>query len=385
MCAVNVLHVIDHFGLGGAQTLLLDLLKDWDNEKYRVYVCALKAPGVLDKQAKAQGLTISYFDRRKYDPRKILDLTKFIRKNKIQIVHTHLLGASIVGRIAATICRVPIVIVHDHSGFPMLSNIPSVYSRLLRMMDKPLTYVTDRVIAVSYSVKELRVKRGLPDKNKVIVIHNGIDINKFNGNLYDREKARGSLSIGVADVVVGVVGRLSPEKGLECFLEAAAKVSRKCTESKFIIVGDGPCKTILEEKAREWGISDKVIFTGFSGDVPQLLSAMDVFVSSSLFEPFGIAILEAMSMSKPVVATNVGGIPEMIISDVTGILVPPNDAEALYTAIIQLLNDPDKRNMFGQNGRKRIEEYFATQVLVNKLVKLYDELVACKLNKTNIE
>jgi len=363
----------------------LDLLKDWDSEKYRVYVCALKKPGVLDKQAKAQGLNVSYFDRQKYDPRKILDLIRFIRKNKIQIVHTHLLGAGIIGRIAATICQVPVVIVHDHSGFPMLSNIPTVYSRLLRMMDKPLTYVTDRVIAVSYSVKERRIKRGLPDKNKVVVIHNGIDINKFNSDLYDNDKIRETMSIGASDVVIGAVGRLSPEKGLDFLLEAASKIYSKYTEAKLVIIGDGPCRNMLEQQTIDLGISEKVIFTGFRDDVPELLSAMDIFVSSSLFEAFPMVILEAMSMSKPVVATNVGGIPEMIIPGVTGFIVPPGDSEALYTAIIQLLDDPDRRITFGQNGRQRIEEFFTTQVIVNKLVELYDELVGCKLNKAHLE
>ena len=181
--------------------------------------------------------------------------------------------------------------------------------------------------------------------------------------------------------VIGYVGSLSKVKGPVYLLEAFKKILHFYPTAKLLVVGDGPLKTMLKTVSAEKGISDSVLFMGFRRDVPQILKAMDVFVLSSVDEAFGISLIEAMYMGLPCVATNVGGIPEVVKNGSTGILVAPANSEALAKAIKELLDKPELAERYGAAGKKRVWENFTADKYIDKLENLYDELLAKKIRK----
>jgi glycosyltransferase involved in cell wall biosynthesis len=373
---INMLHVIDNWRVGGAQQLLVDILGILDNAKYNVVVCCLRGPTPLSKDAEAKGLKIVYLNRHKYDPRQLSDVARIIRRNRIRLVHTHLSASSIIGRAAAIICRVPLIVVHDHSGGRLFAQAPRPFRHVLSAADSLLMHSTDKLIAISQAPRDYWVRERRVPPSKVVVIHNGVDIYRFQPDHIDSSQVRRELALDPAAPVVGTVGRLSKQKGIAYFLESLTEVSYRFPEARFMIVGDGPLRAELEENARISGVDNKVVFTGYRSDIPSLLAAMDVFVVPSLWEPFGIVSLEAMAMNKPVIGSRVEGILEVVVPDVTGILVPPADSQALASAIIALLKDPVKRRTLGENGRIRVEESFSIEATAKKIESLYESLCA---------
>ncbi len=184
--------------------------------------------------------------------------------------------------------------------------------------------------------------------------------------------------------VVGTVSSLTPHKGHEYLIQAASLVLDTLPPVKFLIVGDGPLRKRLEEQAKELNIHSSVIFTGKRKDIPEILSLLDVFVlPSHTREGLGIAIIEAMAAERPVVATDIGGIPEVVDDGETGVLVPPEDTEALSKAIITLLQDPPRAKTMGEKGRTRIKEMFTTTKMLSEIEHVYQSLTSQRKVKTN--
>jgi glycosyltransferase involved in cell wall biosynthesis len=178
--------------------------------------------------------------------------------------------------------------------------------------------------------------------------------------------------------LVGIVGGLIPWKGHCYFLEAAFLISRKFSEVKFLVVGEdfvgGRYRRQLEDLSFKLGLSDKVVFTGFRQDIPEILGSLEILVLTSLKEPFGRVLIEAMACAKPVVATNAGGVPEIVREGETGLLVPMRDPEALARSIKLLLNNKEKAKEMGEKGRRRVEENFTIEAHVKKVESLYQVL-----------
>jgi glycosyltransferase involved in cell wall biosynthesis len=246
-------------------------------------------------------------------------------------------------------------------------------------IEKFVTGFSTKIIAISESVKQKF--SFVKDKNKLIKIGNAVDLDEFNPEMKRGEKVKEELQIGRDEKVVGTVGRLYPLKGIDVFLKAVSKVERKNAKIKFLIVGEdsssGAYRKMLERQAEEMGVTRDVIFTGFREDIPELLSAMDVFVLPSLedYEAFGRVVIEAMAMAKPIVATRSGGVPEIVEEGVTGILVPPGDAEAMAEAIVTLLLDETGAKKMGLEGRRRIERFYGLRTHLEKIECLYLHLL----------
>ena len=184
--------------------------------------------------------------------------------------------------------------------------------------------------------------------------------------------------------MVGIIGRLTVVKGHRYFLQGAAQVLQTIPHCKFLVIGDGPLRSDLELLANDLGISDSVRFLGYRDDIPELLAVVDISVLTSIREGTSMVLLESMAAGKPIVATDVGGTPEVVIDGEVGILVPPKDAAALAKALITLLSDPCLASRMEMSGRQRVQAKFSLRKSVDRLEALYDELVAARkgMNKT---
>jgi glycosyltransferase involved in cell wall biosynthesis len=220
------------------------------------------------------------------------------------------------------------------------------------------------------------------DERKYITIHNGVDVARFDSG---RAVAKPDVGLLEGVPVIGMVGRLiEPEKGLAVLLEGMARLAGPPAplSCQLLIVGEGPARRQLHDLCARLGILSRVAFAGMRRDIADLLPLFDVFVMPSLSEGFGIAIVEAMAAGRPVVASAVGGIPEIVKQGETGLLVPPGDPVALAAAIRDLLTQPDRARALGACGRQRARERFSIESAVKRHEDLYDALAAQRLNPT---
>jgi len=228
-----------------------------------------------------------------------------------------------------------------------------------------------RLITVSESLKRKIISEGRTGA-PIITIPNGVDLV---GDASKRiGKVRSSLNIPEEAPLIGIIARLEPEKGHQYFIGAAAEVLKVKPAARFLIVGEGSCYSHLRDQVKRLGLSESVIFTGQRDDVPELVTALDVVVLSSVREAQGLSLLEAMALAKPVVATRVGGIPEVVQHGESGLLVPPADSAALAGAILELLDDPARSALMGRRGQELVKEKFPLGQMISQIEAIYDEL-----------
>lgn len=221
----------------------------------------------------------------------------------------------------------------------------------------------EKVIAVSRAVRNALLKSGISEE-KIEIIHNSVDMWKFSPQGLDKNEIRQGLGIGRNDMVIGSVGKLNKGKGVYDLLHAVGKMSEKHPLLKLLFVGDGQEREGLELEAERLSIKDRVAFAGIRKDVEKMYSAMDIFVLPSVCEEaFGMVIIEAMSMGKPVIATTVGGIPEIIKDGVNGMLIPPGDSASIANAIERLIDNPDFCKTISAEGRKTVENNFSDMAM----------------------
>ncbi len=254
--------------------------------------------------------------------------------------------------------------------------IGTVHSSRIRAAEdrEVLRHLTPRMnhlVAVSRAIVH-KIAEERPSSVPVSLVHNGVDLAR-----YDRTEACCTLAedygLEPGAQIVGVVGRLEPEKGHPTLIDAWPRVLRAVPDAYLLIVGEGSRREALEHQVAELGIGSRVIFTGRRDDVPAVTAALDVAVLPSYREAQGLTILEAMALSRPVVASNVGGIPEMVEDGRTGLLVPPHDPEALAAAITRLLVDHPLADMLARAGHDLVHERFCLELMVRSIEDLYDE------------
>jgi glycosyltransferase involved in cell wall biosynthesis len=239
----------------------------------------------------------------------------------------------------------------------------------------------DVVTSISEVIRRNVIDTCPIDPAKVEIIYNGVNLERFAPTEENRRKIRSEFSFKETDVVIGMVGRMSPGKGHEEFLHAAKEILQKTADVKFLIVGgasfgEESYATKIQELCRSLRLEENVIFTGFRRDVPELMSAMDILAFPSHAEAFGNVAIEAMAMSLPVVSTNCDGIVDVVVDGVTGIHVPPKNSGALAEGLMRLIREPERRRRFGEAGRRRVEEMFdekkQTEMLIARYMKLID-------------
>ncbi|MCX5841214.1 MAG: glycosyltransferase [Deltaproteobacteria bacterium] len=241
------------------------------------------------------------------------------------------------------------------------------------VLEKITALFTDRIIALTDQERADHLRFHIAPEHKFTTIHSGTDLSLFNAALCDRSKMKSELHIPPDDLVVGTVGRLTFVKGQIHLLEAAAKVLAVRPDTTFVFLGDGELQPELRGRAVEMGVADRVRFPGWRPDAAAVMSVFDVFALPSLNEGMGRVLVEAMALSKPIIASRIGGITDLVVHGKNGLLVPPRDANAIAEAILLLLGDEPRRKAMGGEGRRMAEGYSA-ELMVKKINVLYEQL-----------
>jgi glycosyltransferase involved in cell wall biosynthesis len=308
----------------------------------------------------------------------LLDLTAFLGKNPYHIVHTHNSKAGFLGRLAAKLAGVP-VIVHTVHGFAFHDEEPLWRQRLFRNLERLASRWSDRMIFISQPLIDWALKDHIVGEDKITKIYSGIQLDKFHPvKNEEKDRIRGKWSLRKEEAVVGIVSKLWEGKGHTVLIEAFKLLKEKIRDAKLVIVGEGHLYDELFRQVDDNGLRESVLFTGFQMDVSEIIATFDVAVLPSFFEGMGRVILEAMAMEKPIVASRVGGIPDLIDHGLNGLLVRPGDARGLADALERLLSDNGLAKKLGREGRKRIKDQFSADVMVQSIEKLYRELLARK-------
>jgi glycosyltransferase involved in cell wall biosynthesis len=304
-------------------------------------------------------------------------LWSLIRRYKPHIVHTHTSKAGFLGRVAAWLARVP-VLIHKPHGHVFYGHFSPGLSRLFLLLEKLLGGITDHVVALTpREAKDYLTLRVLT-ADKVSIIHSGVDFHRFIEGAKQRTRKRKELGIPPDSLVVGYVGWLIPIKGVTSLVSAMARVVEQHPESMLVLVGKGDDKgeeeIKLKEQVESLGLAGKVLFLGWRPDVDEIMGCFDIFVLPSLNEGMGRVLVEAMATGLPIVASSVGGIPDLVKDGENGLLVPPADASALEKAFSDLLTDKEKRNRMGEAGKKMCLPYSA-EAMVEQIDDLYKDLL----------
>jgi len=364
---IKIVHIIDEFIAAGAQQLLIDLLKNMDKSIYHFTTIGLLDDGGLKDDIINAGSDVIVFDKKEgVDLSLLIKLTRQLSSAKADVVHTHLFSAGLWGRLAAVLAGVPVIIHTEH-------NITAWKNKTRRWIDKSLGYFTDKIIAVSDDVRQslINIEKIAPAKIKLI--KNGIDFSRLNQT--DPDLIRKEFGISDHHKVVGIVAGLNEKKGHDYFIEAAANILKRRNSTKFFIIGDGPLRRNLKELVIQKKLTRDVIFTGVRRDVQNFLSLMNVFVLSSVREGLPLSLLEALWMKVPAVVTNVGGMPEVIRNGETGLLVPPQNAEAMATAIETMLDKPQQARDMAERAFDFIRIFFSVNAMVQEYQNLYQECI----------
>jgi glycosyltransferase involved in cell wall biosynthesis len=372
MQPINVLHVMSKLPVGGVENQLLMTLENYDRIKLNPLVCSLLDKGEIGKEIEDAGIEVVSLNKLKhrFDWSIVRDIYRLIKKRNIIIVRTHQYHANLYGRLAAWLANVPCIIASVHNVYTRDRKLHR------RIMNKFLSRFTDKVVAVSETVKHDILKYDGLSEDKVMVIYNGIDNARFSdmdGNVIRRE-----FNISSDVPVVGTIGRLTFQKGLKYLIEAISVIKKKFPRIMLLIVGDGPMKDELQNYAKTLGLNEHVIFTGSRRDVPALLAAMDIFVLPSLWEGLPNALLEAMAAGKPIIATDIPPVREVIYSEDIGILVPAGDSTTIASSIELLLNNNILAENLGKNARERAFSHFDIKTTVERYTNLFENILRGK-------
>lgn len=371
---IKILHVITRFRDGSGGNTLMTLLGA-DQARYDLWVAASRGGPLWERAASSGVRTVQLGHLREKiapldDLVTLFQLARLIRRERFTIVHTHSSKAGILGRLAAWLCRTP-VIVHTIHGFAwhdfMSPRRRSIYIALERLA-RPMTHA---FFAVSPQVATEAVRVGMARSTNVLVVPSAVALDEIPDG--SDPLMRAVLGIPADVPVVGTVGRLDFQKAPLDFVRMAASIKTSHPEARFVWVGEGLLLEEAQAEARRLGV--EVIFTGFRDDAARVASSFDVFVISSLYEGLGRALSEAMASGRPVVATAVNGVVDIVEPRVTGLLAPPADPEALASQVVWLLENPDSARRMGEAGRKRARSLFDPAVMCGLIEQAYARLL----------
>jgi len=390
---IKVVHIITRFDKGGsAENTLLTVL-GLNKEKYSILL--IKGLSLESEMSDEESLAVSEslkiaeennikvinlpFLVRKIAPltdlKALFTLFKILRKERPDIVHTHTSKAGFLGRFASFLARVPIII-HTPHGHVFHSYFGPTLTKIFVIAEKISSLITDKIITLTNRERDEHIERRIAPLNKFITIHSGVDLDRFMNLNIDIKKKKKELNIPQDFYVIGTVGRLVPIKGHKYLVSAAEMIIKEFPKTVFVIVGDGFLKPILERHAEALGIRKNIIFTGWRKDVPEILYLFDILVFPSLNEGMGRVMIEGMSLGKPIVASNVGGIRDLIEDGKNGLLVPPRDSNALRKAISRLIRNKKLAEGLGKIGKMEVYPDFDASTMVKKIDNLYESLLS---------
>ena len=307
------------------------------------------------------------------DLKALFSLWRLLIRERPYIVHTHTSKAGILGRLAAKCAGVPIII-HTSHGHVFYGHFSPIVSKAFLLTERLMARITDRMVALTQTEKNDHVVLSVFSPEKIATIHSGVDMDRYmNVQVNIAEKKR-ELDLNSKGLVVGTVGWLLPIKGPMYLLKAMPYVWESHPETSLIFVGKGDLEKGLKEEVHRMGVWDKVKFLGWRDDIPEIMQTMDIFVLPSLNEGMGRVLVEAMAAGKPVVASRVGGILDLVKEGQNGCLFEPGDEQGLSLAIKKLLEDKKMRDEMGKRGREMAQD-FSVEKMVEKIDILYESLL----------
>jgi glycosyltransferase involved in cell wall biosynthesis len=385
MRKIKVLHIITRLIVGGAQDLALSIGSELNKDKFDVtFVCGPQ--DFCEEMPKKWDINVTVLPYlvKEINPLKdflaLINLLSFIKKHKFDIVHTHTSKAGVLGRIAAKLAGVPVILYSPHGSiFHSIYYGPKTIFLLSRIENFVASF-TDRIINCADNERRDLLENKIASDDKYITIYPGIRQDKFLRS-YDRETKRRELNISNDTVVLGNVARLVSEKGHIFCLESFKIVSDVLPKAVLIFGGEGPLRNAIENKIKELDLNDRVIMIGHRNDIPEIINCLDVVLLTSAWEGAPMAIIEAMLMGKAIIATNVGGVPELIKDGKTGILVSYGDRGVLSEAIIRLAKDRFLAERLGEAARNFAKERFEINTMIRKITNLYNDLISLKIKQ----
>ncbi len=382
MGRTKVLHIIGGGEFGGAEQHLITLLRHVNPAEFELHAACFFS-GPLAPLVVNEGFPAYVFPMQsKFDLSPVNEMASLIRREGFSIVHTHGVRANLVGRLAARRARVSRVVTTVHSVLDF--DYPRYLDRLVNRMCENLTRrFTSRFIAVSEMLREQLTREGIP-RDRITTIYNGLELGQYNP-LASGQGVREELGLNPEQTVAGIIARLHPVKGHDTLLKAMAEVVPDFPDLVLLVVGSGTERQRLERVTEGLGLKDRVIFTGFRSDIPEVIAALDFLVLPSLSEGLGLIVMEAMAMQKPVLATRVGGIPEVVTPGRDGLLVPPGDPEALARGIRTLAGDRELASRLAAAARKTIETKFSAEKMGAETAALYQEMTEAETDKEETE
>lgn len=381
MRKIKVAQVITRMDWGGSPDVLRVICQKLDPEKYdlSIFIGRTIAPTLKTQAFLAEFKErITFIPELKREISFLDDLSAFwkllsiFKKEDFDLVHTHTAKAGALGRLAARLAGVKAVI-HTPHGHNFYGYFNWFFSRWIIIIEKILTGFSDKIIVLTQLEKIDYRKFGVANEDKTILVYMGLELDKFiPGNI---DKIKNSLKIGSQAKVIGFVGRLEEIKGADFFVQAAGLCLKTNPRAKFTLAGEGSLRRKLEEKVNSAGFKEQIIFLGWREDVADIMGILDILVLPSLNEAVGIVLIEAQSLGVPVIASNVGGIPEMINPGESGILIPPADPEALASAINHLLADPQRLQNMSLAAKTWVKDRFKAEQMVAKIIDIYQQVL----------
>jgi glycosyltransferase involved in cell wall biosynthesis len=381
---IRLMKFVTVFGCGGTERQVVNLGLAIDTQRFALEIACMKRWGQFLADVEGRGFAVNEFPMRSLGSGRavwqLLRLARRMAQRSVQIVHTYNFYANVFAIPAAWIAGTPVIIASIRDRGVYLSPAQ-------RRVQRQVCRLADCVLVNAESIKEWLVDDGY-DAERVIVIRNGIDAGRF--AVSRRPGLRDELGLPAEAPIVTMMSRLIPMKGLEDFIDAAAFVSWHRPDVRFLIVGEGTAadhgtyrpetayRQTIVDRIRRLGLNDRVILTGYRADVPALLAETAVSVLPSLSEGLSNVLLEAMAAGVPVVATRVGGTPEVIDHGVTGLLVPPGDPQGLADAIGGVVDDPSLAARLGAAGRQSVRERFGIDRMVHATEQVYLDLLVRK-------
>ncbi len=368
-CPIKVVYVIDDLGLGGAQRQLTELVRAIDRSRYQPYVVSLSTQRLAyAKNIRELEIPLTLIEHEGiWSWRTLWQILRLLQRVRPTVVHTWLFTADLYGRLAAWLTRVPVIVSAVRSVDPWK---PRHYI----FADRLLCNVTSAFTVNAQAIGEVLRKREGVEPSKLHTIYNGVDLSAFDPSIQDGALRR---HLGLDRVVrlVGIVGRLAPEKDHQTFLHSARLVVERHPDVRFLIVGNGPLRSELDAMIRKLKLQAHVHMLESQQPITPIFAALDMVVVSSRYEGCCNVILEAMAMGKPVIATDVGGNPELVSHEETGFLIPPGEPQAMAEAIERLLQQRSRAQYFGQQARRIVESRFNLKRMIDQTMALYDALL----------
>ncbi len=380
---IPVIHLITRLIVGGAQENTLYTAALLDPTRFSVQILSgaqTGTEGSLIEEVRQQGIQLTILPdlvrqiSPVHDLLALLKLIRYLRKSRCKVLHTHSSKAGILGRLAGRIAGTP-VIIHTVHGWSFHEYMSPWLRKTYIFLERWMADSCQALIAVSQKDIQKGLQASIGRPQQYHLIRSAIPMEQFDPAHYDRQIIRQSLGIPDDAVVVGNIGRFSPQKNPLDWVRVASLIAAREEKAFFLLVGDGPMRAEVEEHLDQTGIRKRTILTGLRRDIPQLLAAMDIFLITSLWEGLPRVIPQAMAMGLPVLANSADGVQEIIQNGENGYLFQAGEIEQMAEICVQLMHDPDQRMDLGQRGRESVLQAFDLQRMIEQITALYEKYI----------